>query len=480
MGAGGGTSSESDRPDRHLVVVGGGIAGLCAAWAARRDGPPGLRITVVEQSGQTGGKLRTSNVAGNWSESGAETFLARVPDAVNLAREVGLGPELRYPAITGASLLVEGRLRPLPARTLLGIPADFDALAESGIFPPSELRRLRGEPEHPGPSRPAEDVSVGEFLRPRLGDLLVDRLIDPLLGGVYAGRADDLSLDTTVPALGEALRQHASVVMAARAVLAAGSRTDSPVFATVTGGLSRLADAVASASGAQLLLGMPVRQLDRTINGWRVVVGPTRAPRSFDADAVVLAVPAKPASRLLAGPAPAAAAELGVLDYASVALVTLAVPVVSLPSASLPAGTGFLVPAAERLAVKAATFLSRKWGVEPADGLTLVRASIGRYGEETVLQRSDTELVDTVAGELGQVLGGGQPLTVVESRVDRWGGALPQYTPGHGDRIRRARLALAGDPSLALAGAACDGVGIPACIRSGITAGTQVGRALSR
>jgi oxygen-dependent protoporphyrinogen oxidase len=241
------------------------------------------------------------------------------------------------------------------------------------------------------------------------------------------------------------------------------------VFGTMPGGLSALVGALAAASGADLRLGQPVRELTRTATGWRLVLGSARDPELLDADAVVLAVPAAPAARLLSGVSGTAAAEVGVLDYASVALVTLVLP----DTGPLPPGSGLLVPASERLTVKAVTFLSQKWG---KPGPAVVRASVGRYGEEADLQRSDEGLADVVAADLGRIVG--YPVRPVERHVTRWGGALPQYAPGHLGRVGRARAALAGHGTLALAGAAYDGVGLPACVRSGTVAGTRVGEAL--
>jgi oxygen-dependent protoporphyrinogen oxidase len=313
---------------------------------------------------------------------------------------------------------------------------------------------------------------VGELATRRLGAQLVERLVDPLLGGVYAGRAAGLSLRATIPALVEPLREHPSLVRAVRAAQDAAPPAAGPVFATVAGGLSRLVAAVAEASGAEIRTGLPVRELRRTPGGWRLTVGPTRDPELLDADAVVLAVPARAAARLLGGVSPAAAAEIGAIDYASIALVTLV-----LPPTELPSGSGALIPATSGLATKAVTYVTQKW---PSDaGVTVVRASIGRYGEEAVLQRDDGELAALVHAELGAVLG--RPLPEPRAtKVNRWGGALPQYAVGHLDRVRRARAALAGHPTLALAGAAYDGVGIPLCVGSGEAAADRVVAALPR
>ncbi len=451
----------------HVVVVGGGIAGLSAALRVHDAAPPGTRVTVVEQADRLGGKLRTGEVGGVQVEDAAEAFLFRRPQGVALAKRVGLGEALVHPATLAASVVVEGELRPLPSGTLMGIPPGADVVERTGVLTGAALARLRAEPDLPGDLLD-EDVTVGELVSRRLGPQLVERLVDPLLGGVYAGRAAGLSLRATVPALVEPLREHPSLVRAVRSIQQAPSTE--PVFATVEGGLSRLVDAVADASGATIRRGLPVRELRPTPDGWRLVGGSTRDPETIDADAVVLAVPARAAARLLGGVSAGAAAEVGAIDYASIALVTLV-----LPPTDLPAGSGALIPASSGLATKAVTYVSQKWPGEP--GLTVVRASIGRYGEEAVLHRDDSELADLVRSELGAFLG---PLPVpVATKVNRWGGALPQYAVGHLDRVRRARTALAGHPTIALAGAAYDGVGIPLCIGSGEAAAEQVVAALA-
>jgi oxygen-dependent protoporphyrinogen oxidase len=251
------------------------------------------------------------------------------------------------------------------------------------------------------------------------------------------------------------------------------------VFATVQGGLSRLVEAVVTELRAgprpvEFRLGLPVRELVAgPAGGWRLGHGPASAPRWWDADAVVLALPAHRAVRLLPGPAPAAADALGAVGYASLALVTLALPPVELPELS-----GFLVPATEGLTVKAATFFGRKWAQHRrADGTVLVRASLGRYGEEQVLHADDGTLVTRVRAELAGLLGAlPEP---VATAVYRWGGALPQYTPGHVGRVAAARAVLRSvAPTVALAGAGYDGVGIPACVRSGAAAADEIAEAL--
>ncbi|MEV0152426.1 protoporphyrinogen oxidase [Micromonospora sp. NPDC050686] len=462
------------RPWR-IAIIGGGITGLAAAVRLRDAAPAGTEITVYEGSSALGGKLRTGELAGRRVEFGAESFLMRDPAggesaAVALARRLGLAEQIVHPTVGQAALAVDGELRPVPGGTLVGVPGDLEKVAAVAA-PAADADRDAGRPLLGAD----QDVAVGALVRARLGDQVVDRLVDPMLGGVYAGRADDLSLATTMPALARAARVEHTLVGAVRAAQAAAPRTPgAPVFGTLAGGLSTLVEAAARAGGATIRTGATVRELTPTGGGWRLTVGPTRDPELVEADAVLLAVPARPAARLLADAAPAVAAGIGGLDYASVALVTLALPAPRLPRLS-----GFLVPATAGLLIKASTFFTTKWGhLTQPDGLALVRASVGRYGEETALQLADDDLLAAVHKELSGVLGVPLPAPLA-GHVQRWGGALPQYAPGHLDRVAAARAALrAAHPTLVLAGAGYDGVGIPVCVRSGATAADEIIEAL--
>jgi len=313
---------------------------------------------------------------------------------------------------------------------------------------------------------------VGELVGRRLGRDVLDRLVEPLLGGVYAGHADELSLRSAAPQIAAlADREHSLLHAAAQQVRSRGA-AGTPVFAGIRGGVGRLPDAVAAASGAHVRTGVMVRGLERRDAGWRLVVGPTRAEETLDVDAVVLALPATPASRLLRPAVPVAARRLAEIEYASVALVTFAFRREAV--AGRLRGSGFLVPPVDRRSIKAATFSSNKWAwMADADpDLAVVRASLGRHREERELQRDDVDLAAVALDDLRHAVGG-LP-TPVASRVTRWGGALPQYTVGHADRVAAVRAAVAGVPGLAVCGAAYDGVGIPACIASAEKAVTQV------
>lgn len=447
----------------HVVVVGGGIAGLAAAYRLGERAPVGTRVTLVEASAQVGGKLRSSPVAGVDVDEGAEAMLVRAPEGLALARAVGLGGELVHPGTTRAMLWTRGELRPLPAGTVMGVPADLGALEQARVLSAAGLARVPLDLLLPR-TAVGDDVPVGRYVAARMGREVVERLVDPLLGGVYAGRADQLSLAATLPQLATPARLHRSLLVAARTARAGTVTSAAPVFATVVGGLGRLARVVAEVATAGIRTRTIVRALERRPGGgWTLTVGSTRDEQRVDADAVILAVPAAAASRLLGRLAPAGAHELAGIEYASVAVVTLAFRRASLPP--LPAGSGYLVPAVDGHLTKAVTFVQRKWPhVGAGTGLEIVRCSVGRAGDSSDLQRDDTDLVSTCSAELAAALGGGGEL--VASRVTRWGGALPQYAVGHGARVGRIRAAVEEHAGLALAGAAYDGVGIPACIRT--------------
>jgi oxygen-dependent protoporphyrinogen oxidase len=455
--------------NRVVVVVGGGVSGLVAAWRLAAGGD--LDIAVLEQTGACGGKLRSGELGGLGVDLGAESVLARRPEALDLFGELGLGGDVVHPVTSTASVFSRGRLHPLPGGTVMGVPRDPAVLR--GLLTVGELARVAAEAELP--ASPVEaDVDVGTWIAARFGRPLVDRLVEPLLGGVYAGRADDLSLEATLPQLALHARRERSLLAAARASRSAadaGSQ-DGAVFGAPRGGVGRLPAAVARLSGATVRTGATVRELSRTPDGWRLVVGPTRSPEEVLADAVVLAVPAAPTARLLRPHAAAAASELTQIRYSSMAVVALAFPATAFPS--LPTGSGFLVPPVEGRSVKAVTFSSTKWGwyAGAAPGLVVVRASVGRMGEEAVLQRDDADLVDLVLADLTDALGVTDP--PLDARVTRWGGGLPQYTVGHRGRVERIRAAVAGLPGLAVAGAAYDGVGVPACVASGAQAALEV------
>ncbi|MEI5521130.1 protoporphyrinogen oxidase [Streptomyces brasiliscabiei] len=460
----------------HVVVIGAGIAGLAAAHGLLDRG---ARVTVLEASDRVGGKLLPGEIAGARVDLGAESMLARRPEAVALAREVGLADRLRPPATATASLWTRGALRPMPKGHVMGVPGTASALA--GVLSAEGLARIERDADLPR-TEVGDDVAVGEYVAARLGREVVDRLVEPLLGGVYAGDAYRISMRSAVPQLFEAARTHTSLTEAVRGIQerAAASQQTGPVFMGIEGGIAQLPLAVAESvrgRGAEIRTRTPVTELRREAGGgWRVVTGGTGSgagpeARVLRADAVIVAVPAPAAAGLLRAEAPEAAAELSGVEYASMALVTLAYRRAGL---TLPEGSGFLVPPVDGRTIKASTFSSRKWGwiADENPDLLVLRTSVGRYGETAILEHEDPHLVEVSRTDLRAATG--LTATPLETRVTRWDGGLPQYPVGHHARVARVREHVGRLPGLAVCGAAYDGVGIPACVASATAAVDQI------
>ncbi len=461
-----------------VVVVGGGIAGLAAAAAVRRTAPA-ARVVVLEAAAEVGGKLRRATVGGVTVDVGAEAMLNRRPEAVALAREAGLSDDLVHPATTTANLWTRGEMHPMP-RTLMGVPTDARALAESGVISKPGLARVALDAVLPATRIDDRDVSVGWLVEERFGREVVDRLVEPLLGGVYAGHAREISARAAVPQVVALLDRDKSMMRAAAAATAQrGSASDVPVFAGLRGGVGRLPAAVVDTFGLEVRTEATVRDLARAPGGgWHLVVGPTVDAEIVRADAVVLATPARATGRLLADVVPDAALELARVEYASMAIVTLAFARREFPQI---AGSGFLVPPVDERRVKAATYSFAKWdwvreageGRGPGgDDLLVMRCSVGRHREEETLQVSDEELVTLAREDLCDAIG--LCVRPVDWHVQRWGGALPQYAVGHAERVRRVRASVAKVAGLAVCGATYDGLGIPACIASAERAVEQI------
>lgn len=452
-----------------LAVVGGGIAGLAAAWEATGPQAAAQRVVLLEAGPRLGGKIRTEELVGIDLDAGPDAFLARVPEAVSLCEELGLSDELVAPATGRAHLWVRGRLRRLPEGLVLGVPSRLWPLALSGILSPQGLARAATDlvlptGAHRGTDRsgaPLPDRSVSEVVTARLGAEVDRRLVDPLLGGIHAGSTQHLSLAANAPQLDQVARRSRSLMSGLRG-LQRPATSSAPLFLTPRRGLGRLVDSLAvqlKRRGVDIRTSSPVGGLTRSGGRWRLALpaGP------LEADAVVVAVPAPDAATALSASAPAAARELAAIAHASVSLVALAYQ--SNAFEHRLDGSGFLVPAEDGRLLTACTWTSSKWPHLSPPGLVLLRASTGRAGDDRSAALDDGELARRVHLELQEAIGVSAP--PVAHRVSRWPGSFPQYDVGHLQRVERIEAAVAAEPGLAVAGAALRGVGIPACIGSG-------------
>ncbi|HEY0780785.1 MAG TPA: protoporphyrinogen oxidase, partial [Gemmatirosa sp.] len=470
---------ESDAP--HIVVVGGGVSGLAAAEHVIRSDPRAT-VTVVEATARLGGMIHTERAGAYTFEVGADSVIAAKPATRALCARLGIADRLHGSSARGAYVYRAGRLRRLPAGLSGLMPTQLRPLATSGILSGTGLARVALEPWLPR-REVAPDESIRAFVVRRMGRQAYDRLVEPLLTGIYAGDGAELSIEATFPQLRAIEREHGSLLRGLRARSAAAPAAGAPApspFLSLPTGLAELIDALERcllASGrVRLLRATPVRAIEAPgVDGWspsraRVVL----ADASLDADAVILATPASAAVPLLRNVDARLATDLSTVTHGSTATVTLAYGVADVPRAL--DGTGYVVPGAEGRAVMACTWLSSKWaGRVPADA-ALFRLFLGGAHRPELVHHDEEQLVALARAELREVLG----VTAAPrfTRVARWIDAMPQYTLGHGARVARVTERVATHPWLALAGNAYQGVGIPDCIRSGEAAADRVLTAL--
>lgn len=460
-----------------LVVVGGGIAGLTAVYRANQLAPR-WRIALLEASDRWGGKIATDYIQGFTIEAGPDCFLSRKPRGMGLAAELGIADELqgRKPTTQSAYVWRHGRLHPLPAGLTGMIPTDLDALYHSDLLSQEGAERVAQEPDLPPAPAKHGDESVAAFMRRRLGAEAFDSLIEPLMGGIYAGQAEQLSLAATFPQLRQLELNYGSLLGGLnqrRATPTSGKSL--PPFLAYRDGMGRLVhrleQRLAGQKQIERRLNCAVRQLaGAETGGWLVQA----EGQQWHTKRVILATPAFATAVLLADIAPEVAQAHAEIPYASTALVNLAFDTAAMPL--LPAGYGYVIPLVEQREALACTWSSQKWDNRAPAGKTLLRVYIGRYGQEDVTEWTDERLLQVAQDEIATTLN----ITAVPrlSRIYRWPHALPQYNMGHVDRLTRIEEGLAKQKGLYVAGAAYRGVGIPDCIASGeMAATTAVGDA---
>ncbi|MCV7348346.1 protoporphyrinogen oxidase [Mycolicibacterium rhodesiae] len=428
-------------------VVGGGISGLVAAYRLRTLAGADAEITVFDPADRLGGILRTERIAGQPMDIGAEAYVVRRPEVPALLTELGLAG--RQISTTGVrpTIYSQGRLHPLPADTVNGIPTS--AASMTGLVDDATIAQMAAEPSRPLHWRVGADPAVGAVVADRFGDQVVARSVDPMLSGVYAGSAATIGIRSAVPTVAAALDAGApSLTDAGRRALP-GS-TQGPVFGAIDGGYQVLLDALVARSRFQWVQ-TSIERIARDGTGWSLC---DDEGRPWGADGVIVAVPAARLTPLMADVAPDAAAAAARIPVASAAVLALAVP----GGTPLPAQSGVLVATGERLHTKAITLSTRKWGSR--GNAELLRLSFGRFGDDLARTTSDAELQSWALADVLTVFG--IAVDPVDVRVHRWLDAMPQYSPGHRELAAELRTGL--PPSLALAGNYLDGIGVPACV----------------
>lgn len=434
------------------VVIGGGFAGIAAAVELSDRGD---RVHLIERDSRLGGKVDEVVVGDLTVPKAADNYLARRPEVSGLAERLGLADELIVPAASSPRIYRDGALHRLPPN-VLGIPAT-DELAATGLISAAGAERAALDRTMPD-DRPSHDESVGALVRRRLGDEVLEYLVDPLLGGINAGDSDQLSLESGTPQLAE-LRTHGpSLLDAAAAALAKRPANPAPVFRSVRGGLCRLVDAAEAELRSRANVSIHVdyeATLSRDQEGWAV--------DGIDADHVVIATPALAASKLLDTIAPDVSTGLTAIDYSSpaVAIIVLAPNTLDVD----PAISGILVPRLCGLHITAISFASHKWPDIAGDGRQILRISTGRRNDTRWMNMSDEDLMNVVLADASEVLG--QIVPPGKSAIARWPHSLPQYDVGHADWVAGVDSQLSRYPGLSFAGAWRNGLGLPAVVASG-------------
>ena len=473
----------------RIAIVGGGIAGLVAAYEIVKDGS--AEAVLYEASRRVGGKLLTTPFAGRMVDEGADAFITRVPHAIELCEELGLRDELVAPSTSKAFIWNDGELKPLPKSQVLGVPLDIEELRKSGLVSEAGIAAAEADLNRAGQTASDLPSTVGALARQRLGDEIAEKLVLPLIGSINAGNCDLLDLQATAPLLAVAAASNASLIAGLRNLRqGSASAATAPVFLAPKSGMEEIARRLESQLREHIhfsrrvvrirtsqfrLPNAKVGHRKLTSAFPRIFFSNQRAPENFDA--LVLAVHSKASPNLL-GPGlqtesiQNAGALLRKINFSSVVLVRLAFEAKDLQvveenniGISPFEGSGFLVPARESLKITACSWTSSKWGhLRHQKSPFILRVSLGRYGDSAVVSFTNHHILEVVLADINRTMGITAP--PIEARISRWYNSFPQYLPGHINRIAQAESSLS-PAGIFLAGAGYHGIGVPACIASG-------------
>jgi oxygen-dependent protoporphyrinogen oxidase len=456
---------------KRIAIIGGGISGLCAAFALEKQKGTGAKLEYIlfESSPRFGGVIKTERVDDSVVEAGPDSFLTEKPWAAELCRELGLGEQL-----IGSNddrrktyILVKRRLVPLPDGLMFMVPTKFAATFFSPLFSwRTKLRMIREwfyRPVYAG-----DDSTVAEFVERHYGREMVERLADPLLAGVYGGSAEELSMRSVLPRFAEIEARHGSLgrgMIAARERQASGSAR--PLFTSLKDGMQQVVDGLLARIPASARReNIAVDTVKAESGKWLVV----SSGRTEEFDAVIIATPAYVAAEMLAHGNAELAAELSGIRYSSSVTAILAFD--QNVRATLPPGFGFLVPRSEGRRMLAATFVHNKFAHRAPENRALIRCFLGGTRDDAILHCSEDEILRIVQRELREILGiTAEPLF---NRIYKWKRAMAQYGLGHGERVERIKKLVSQKPGLTLAGNAYNGIGVPDCVRSGSEAAAEI------
>ncbi len=442
---------------RQVVVIGAGVAGLTSALTVLTNSSVPVNVTVLEAESTVGGRIRTTPFAGlSAVDEGADAFLVRVPWATQLASELGLGSSMTSPTDAHASIWHNG-MHNIPGDLMLGVPAKIRAFATSGLISPVGKLRAAIEPLLPAT---ADTDSIGDYVRSRFGNQIHERLVDPLIGSIYATDSDHFSM-AAVPQVAALTASRSMLFAAGKARAAAAKGPAGPIFATPIRGIGALIELLTqrvTSLGGRILTGESVSASEKEPTGYTV----STSRGQHQADAIVIASPAKHSAHFVRTLDTRAGELLNEWTHASVVLITMAIPASQWPSRLT--GSGYLVPKPDQRWVSAASFGSNKWAHwRPDDGSMILRVSLGRDGLE-VMHFDNDKLINLALADMKLHLG--VDMTPSEVRVSRWAESFPQYRPHHFARLAELEHSLgATAPGIVFAGASYRGIGIPACVQ---------------
>lgn len=470
---------DMERRNKKVVIVGGGITGLSAAFymqkEAREKGLP-LDVTLVEAANRLGGKIQTVRRDGFVIERGPDSFLIRKKSMGILAEDVGVAGELVRNATGQAYVLVNGELHPIPGGSIMGVPTEIGPFLKTGLFSLAGKLRAAGDFVLPR-SAIQGDQSLGGFFRRRFGGEVVENLIEPLLSGVYAGDIDHMSLESTFPQFYEVEKKHRSLILGMKKSTPkklpqknSHSSKKEGVFHTFRNGLETLVEAVEQKlEPGSVMKGVRIEAIKEPATPGGKTVLELNGGQQLEADAVILTTGHEMAGRLFAPYG--LLQDLRAIPTTSVATVALAFPEAAVVQDR--EGTGFLVSRSSDYSITACTWTHRKWPTTTPEGKILLRAFVGRVGDEAIVDLSDAEIEKIVLADLNKIMTiKGKPDFTI---ITRWKEDRPQYRVGHKQRIAEAREELkARFPQVKLAGASYNGVGLPDCIDQGRVAVREV------